>query len=61
LKNSDDVGMGGSSGFNNARQDTITLTPVAGVTFSPGDTLSVKLFVANACSGSGKNSGTARL
>ncbi|HMH19089.1 MAG TPA: SBBP repeat-containing protein, partial [Burkholderiales bacterium] len=52
---------GGSSGFNNAKQDAITLTPVGGATFVSGDTLSIKLYVRNACSGSGKNSGTARL
>jgi hypothetical protein len=52
---------GGSSGFNNARQDTITLTPVAGTTFQSGDTVSIKLYARNACSGSGKNSGRARL
>ena len=28
---------------------------------APGDTLSIKLLVRNACSGSGHNSGTARL
>ena len=52
---------GGSSGFNNARLDTIALTPVAGATFASGETLSTKLLVRNACAGSGKNSGTARL
>ena len=52
---------GGGSGFNNAMQDTIALTPVQGETFSPGDALSIRLFVRNACAGSGKNSGTARL
>jgi hypothetical protein len=52
---------GGSSGFNNAKQDTIPLTVVGGVTFQSGDTVSIKLYVRNACSGSGKNSGRARL
>jgi hypothetical protein len=52
---------GGSSGFNNARERTIDLVPSAGVTFSPGDTLNVALYVRNACTGSGKNSGRARL
>jgi hypothetical protein len=53
--------QGGSSGFNNARQDTIPLTPVGGATFQSGDTVSIKLYVRNACTGSGKNSGRARL
>ena len=52
---------GGSSGFNNARLDAIALTPVAGATFASGETLSIKLLVRNACTGSGKNSGAARL
>ena len=52
---------GGSSGFNNARLDTVALTPIAGATFFSGDSLSIKLLVRNACTGSGKNSGTARL
>ena len=37
------------------------LTPVEGTTFQSGDTVSIKLFVRNACSGSSKNSGSARL
>ena len=52
---------GGSSGFNNAQQQTIPLTPVPGVTFFSGDTFSIRVLVRNACSGSGKNSGRARL
>jgi hypothetical protein len=52
---------GGSSGFNNAIERTIALTSVGAVPFPSGSTLSVKLFVRNACTGSGKNSGTARL
>ena len=52
---------GGSSGFNNAHQYMIALTAVPGTTFTPGDTLSVALYVRNACAGSGKNSGRARL
>ena len=53
---------GGSSGFNNAKLDTIPFTNFpAAVGIAPGDTLSIKLLVRNACSGSGKNSGTARL
>lgn len=51
---------GGSSGFNNARQHKIYLTKTS-ANFLPGDTISLKLFVRNACSGSGKNSGGARL
>ena len=34
---------------------------MAGATFVSGETLSIKLLVRNACTGSGKNSGTARL
>lgn len=52
---------GGSSGFNNARQRTIPLTLSGQPAFPPGSTLSIKLLVRNACAGSGKNSGTARL
>lgn len=51
---------GGSSGFNNARLHALPLTP-ATTTFAPGDTLSIKLLVRNACTASGKNSGSARL
>src|ERR1041385_3788478 len=53
--------VGGSSGFNNAKLDAIPMTPDDGVTFSPGDTLKIKLLIRNACVGSGKNSGSARL
>ena len=52
---------GGSSGFNNAKQDTIALTSAGGVRFMPGESLSIKTYVRNACSGSGKNAGTARV
>jgi hypothetical protein len=52
---------GGSSGFNNAKLSTIPLTLTAPVVVGPESILSVKLFVRNACSGSGKNSGSARL
>jgi hypothetical protein len=52
---------GGSSGFNNAHRRTIEVTPVLGAALAPGDTLSVVLSVRNACAGSGKNSGRARL
>ena len=53
--------IGGSSGFNNAKLDSIPLSLPAAVGVAPGDTLSIKLLVRNACSGSGHNSGTARL
>ena len=52
---------GGSSGFNNAKLDTIPLSLNTPVDFPPGTTLSIKLSVRNACSGNGKNSGSARL
>jgi probable HAF family extracellular repeat protein len=52
---------GGSSGFNNARQHAIDLTLQPDIRFLPDDTFTIQLFVHNACSGSGKNSGTARL
>ena len=52
---------GGSSGFNNAKLNAIPLTVSAFADVSTGDTLSIKVFERNACSGSGKNSGTARL
>ncbi len=52
---------GGSSGFNNARLNSIVMTPVEGTIISPGETLNFKLLVRNACTGSGKNSGRARL
>jgi hypothetical protein len=52
---------GGSSGFNNAHERTINLSAVPGATLNPGDTLTVVLYVRNACAGSGKNSGRARL
>ena len=52
---------GGSSGFNNANQQTIAMTPVSGAMLADGDALSVKLYVRNACVGSGKNSGRMRL
>jgi hypothetical protein len=52
---------GGSSGFNNAKLNSIPLILPTSVDFSTGDTLSIKLYVRNACIGSGKNSGRARL
>jgi len=51
----------GSSGFNNAKLDTITFSNFSTVPFPPGSSLSLKLYVRNACSGSGHDSGTARL
>jgi len=52
---------GGSSGFNNAKLDSIPLALPAAVGFLPGDSLSIRLLVRTACSGSGHSSGTARL
>jgi hypothetical protein len=52
---------GGSSGFNNAQRHTIALAPLPDVTFASGDALGIRVLVRNACTGSGKNSGTARL
>lgn len=51
---------GGSSGFNNAKLNTINLTPQGSVTFNPGDMLSFRLSVRIAAS-SGHVNGTARL
>jgi hypothetical protein len=52
---------GGSSGFNSSQEFTIPLAlPFPPVT-SPGDIVSIRLLARNACSGSGKNSGRARL
>jgi len=54
--------FGGSSGFNNAALYAIALAPASGsIPVSSGDALSIEVLVRNACSGSGKNSGTARL
>jgi hypothetical protein len=52
---------GGSSGFNKARLDTIAFDAFAPVDFAPGSTLSLKLYVRNACTGPTHNAGTARL
>jgi len=67
-KNTDLVGSGqldsvpgGSSGFNNAKLNSIPLTLPSPVPIAENDELSIKLYVRNACVGSGKNSGTARL
>ncbi len=69
LKNGLQVGTGqlssvsgGKSGFHNANLNTLALTLTSGpVGVSSGDILSVEVSVRNACTGSGKNSGTARL
>jgi hypothetical protein len=53
--------LAGSSGFNNAKLDSIPLTLFSPVTVTPGDQFSTKVYVRNACVGSGHNSGTARL
>jgi hypothetical protein len=54
---------GGSSGFNNANVQAVPLALSAPdpVSFGMADTLSIKLYARNACTGSGKSSGTARL
>lgn len=52
---------GGSSGFGNARLNTIPFVSFSPVDFPAGSSLSMKVSVRNACVGSGKNSGTARL
>lgn len=52
---------GGSSGFNNAKLNTIPLSLAVPVPVGAGDSLRVEILVRNACSGSGKNSGRARL
>jgi hypothetical protein len=51
----------GAKGFSNARLSTIPLTLAAPVTVSSGEILSIEILVRNACLGSGKNSGVARL
>jgi WD40 repeat protein len=52
---------GGSSGFNNAHVYSVPLTLTSSFSVQLGDQLSIKVYVRNACSGSGKNSGFARL
>lgn len=52
---------GGSSGFSNARLNTIALALSGPIAVASGNTLSVEILVRNACSASGKSSGTARL
>jgi uncharacterized delta-60 repeat protein len=51
----------GSSGFNNAKLDTITFSSFSPVDVPAGSRLSLKLSVRNACGGSRHNSGVARL
>jgi uncharacterized delta-60 repeat protein len=51
----------GSSGFNNAKLDTIPFSSFSPVDVPAGSQLSLKLSVRNACSGSRHNSGVARL
>lgn len=53
--------VGGSSGFNNAKLDTIPFNSFTPVDFPAGSTLNLTLSVRNACTGSTHNSGTARL
>jgi hypothetical protein len=52
---------GGSSGFSNARLNSIPLTLTTPVPVFSGDPLRIDVQVRNACSGSGKNFGVARL
>jgi alpha-L-arabinofuranosidase len=52
---------GGSSGFSHARLNTIPFNTFSPIDFPSGSQLSLKLYARNACNGSGKNSGTARL
>ena len=52
---------GGSSGFNNANLQTIPFNTFTPVDFPQGSTLSIKLYVRNACVGPTHNSGIARL
>ncbi|HEV8119834.1 MAG TPA: Ig-like domain-containing protein, partial [Candidatus Polarisedimenticolia bacterium] len=68
LKSGTPIGSGvltsvfaGSSGFNNAVLDSIPLTLTAPVQMVSGDSLQIKLEARNACSGSTKNTGRARL
>ncbi len=52
---------GGSSGFNNAKLDTINFNSFSPVAFPTGSQLNLKLYVRNTCTGPTHNSGTARL
>jgi hypothetical protein len=51
----------GSNGFAHARLNTIPFNIFSPIDFPSGSQLSLKIYARNACSGSGKNSGTARL
>ncbi|HSW97470.1 MAG TPA: PKD domain-containing protein [Candidatus Saccharimonadales bacterium] len=51
----------GSSGFNNAKLDTISFNSFSPIDFPSGSQLKMAVYVRNACTGSGHNSGTARL
>ena len=51
----------GSSGFNNAKLDTINFDSFSPLDFPSGSQLKVELYVRNACTGSPHNSGIARL
>ena len=54
--------VAGSSGFNNAKLDTIPLALTGGpVTVTSGNVFSIQVLARNACLGSGHNSGRARL
>lgn len=52
---------GGSSGFDNSVGLSVPLSLGVPAGVASGDTISVRLLVRNACAGSGKNSGRARL
>lgn len=56
-----DSAPGGSSGFGNAKLNTIAFDPFSTVNISQNAELKIKLYVRNACVGSGHNSGVARL
>lgn len=52
---------GGSSGFNNAKLNTVVFDSFSPVNIPQNAELKIKLYVRNACVGSGHNSGVARL
>ncbi len=52
---------GGSNGFAHAQLNAIPFNTFSPINFPAGSQLSIKVYARNACSGSGKNSGTARL
>ena len=56
-----DNAPGGSTGFNNAKLNTIVFDSFAPIDFPAGSQLNIKLYVRNACVGPTHNSGTARL